>query len=292
MAGYTRQQAYLDGEVIKADHTNLEFDQLVLAMAAGTGHKHDGTASEGAFVPLISDVDNDTRVMVEETPDEDKVQMYAGGVKKVTVDNSGITMSGVATMDYNVTPDTIDVNKNIRVGTDTVHHEGNHNSTGDPHTQYDLSTEVDSKIINATGLVNYDLSTVVDSKITNATGLVNYDLSTEVDSKITNATGLVNYDTSAIVDSKIAAQTLTDHADVDTTGVVDGEAIVYNSTSGNFEPGRAGGPSLGTDHIIRTNATNIEEDITITVGTNGMSVGPITINSGFSVTVNGTWTIV
>ena len=53
-----------------------------------------------------------------------------------------------------------------------------------------------------------------------------------------------------------------------------------------------GGPSLGTDSVIRTNIDTISENITIPVNTNGMSAGPITIANGYTITVNGTWSIV
>ena len=53
-----------------------------------------------------------------------------------------------------------------------------------------------------------------------------------------------------------------------------------------------GGPSLGAASIIRTNALTISENITIPATSNGMSAGPITIADGFTVTVNGTWSIV
>ena len=53
-----------------------------------------------------------------------------------------------------------------------------------------------------------------------------------------------------------------------------------------------GGPSLGTDSIIRTNAQTISEDITIGSTTNGMSAGPITIADGYTITVNGNWSVV
>ena len=53
-----------------------------------------------------------------------------------------------------------------------------------------------------------------------------------------------------------------------------------------------GGPSLGTASIIRTNALTISENITIPSTSNGMSAGPITIADGFTVTVNGTWSII
>ena len=55
-----------------------------------------------------------------------------------------------------------------------------------------------------------------------------------------------------------------------------------------------GGPSLGTDSIIRTNAKTISENITFAGNENGMTVGPITVANNYSVIVtNGsTWTIV
>jgi hypothetical protein len=53
-----------------------------------------------------------------------------------------------------------------------------------------------------------------------------------------------------------------------------------------------GGPSLGTNSIIRTNAATISENITIPSGTNGMSAGPITIADGNTIILNGTWSIV
>ena len=53
-----------------------------------------------------------------------------------------------------------------------------------------------------------------------------------------------------------------------------------------------GGPSLGTSSVIRTNAQTISENITIASTSNGMSAGPITIADGYTVTVNGNWSIV
>jgi hypothetical protein len=49
---YTRQSTYEDGDTITADHTNNEFDQLLAAFAASTGHTHDGTTGEGG--PITS----------------------------------------------------------------------------------------------------------------------------------------------------------------------------------------------------------------------------------------------
>ena len=54
-----------------------------------------------------------------------------------------------------------------------------------------------------------------------------------------------------------------------------------------------GGPSLGTSSVIRTNAKVIAENITFTGAENGSSVGPITVNSGYTVTVasGSTWVV-
>ena len=46
-ATYTRQSTYEDGDTITAAHTNDEFDQLLAAFQASTGHTNDGTAIEG-----------------------------------------------------------------------------------------------------------------------------------------------------------------------------------------------------------------------------------------------------
>ena len=53
-----------------------------------------------------------------------------------------------------------------------------------------------------------------------------------------------------------------------------------------------GGPSLGTSSVIRTNAQTISENITIASTSNGMSAGPITIADGYTVTINGNWSVV
>ena len=75
----------------------------------------------------------------------------------------------------------------------------------------------------------------------------------------------------------------------------------YNSTEAAFEGYTAagwgeiggGGPSLGTDSIIRTNAQVINENITIPANTNGSTIGDITVNAGKTVTVTSgsTWVI-
>ena len=80
-------------------------------------------------------------------------------------------------------------------------------------------------------------------------------------------------------------------------------AEIYKADDGTgsagWSPVAGGGPSLGTDSIIRTNPTTISENITVgpTAGNefaNGMSAGPITVANGYTVTVEsgGSWSVV
>ena len=55
MAGYTRQSTFADGDTITAALFNNEYNQLVNAFSNTSGHKHDGTASEGPVIGLIGD---------------------------------------------------------------------------------------------------------------------------------------------------------------------------------------------------------------------------------------------
>ena len=53
-ATYTRQSTYTEGDVIQAADSNDEFDQLLAAFAASTGHTHDGTTGEGGPISTLA----------------------------------------------------------------------------------------------------------------------------------------------------------------------------------------------------------------------------------------------
>ena len=67
MAGYTRQSVadIIANAVIKAAPVNAEYNAIRDAFNASTGHKHDGTSAEGAYVPLISDPDSYNKVVID-----------------------------------------------------------------------------------------------------------------------------------------------------------------------------------------------------------------------------------
>jgi hypothetical protein len=52
-ATYTRQSSYADGDTITAAHTNDEFNQLLAAFQASSGHTHDGTDNEGGPITKL-----------------------------------------------------------------------------------------------------------------------------------------------------------------------------------------------------------------------------------------------
>ena len=55
MTGYARQSTFGDTDVVEAADHNGEFDALVNAFNASTGHAHDGSTAEGPVIALIGD---------------------------------------------------------------------------------------------------------------------------------------------------------------------------------------------------------------------------------------------
>ena len=73
MAGYTRQSSLNNGDTITAALFNNEYNQLLAAFNASSGHKHDGTAAEGPVIALIGDAGLTTplnKIIVDTTNDE------------------------------------------------------------------------------------------------------------------------------------------------------------------------------------------------------------------------------
>jgi len=72
MAGYSaRQSTYTDGDVINAADSNDEFNQVLAAFNASTGHNHDGTAGEGSRVTVVGTAADNVTFGAALTPDAD-----------------------------------------------------------------------------------------------------------------------------------------------------------------------------------------------------------------------------
>jgi len=86
------------------------------------------------------------------------------------------------------------------------------------------------------------------------------------------------------------------------TGTPNGGMIRFNTTLSQYEgyDGSAwasiggGATGGGSDNVFYENAQNVTVDYTLSSSTNAMSAGPITVDSGVTVTVGSgqTWTIV
>ena len=94
MAGYTRQSVadIIANAVIKAAPVNAEFNAIRDAFALSGGHKHDGTSTEGAYVPLIADVDALNKVVVDTS--NNRISFYSevsgAAVEQVRIQDGAI----------------------------------------------------------------------------------------------------------------------------------------------------------------------------------------------------------
>jgi hypothetical protein len=94
MTGYVRQSAadIVPTAVVRAAPINNELNALRDAFEQTGGHKHDGTAAEGHYVPLIADSDARNRVAVDTTNNRVGVFVEVGGtgVEQVRVQDGAI----------------------------------------------------------------------------------------------------------------------------------------------------------------------------------------------------------
>ena len=93
MAGYSaRQASYTTGDTITAAHSNDEFNQVLAAFNATTGHTHDGTAGEGGPVGSIRDADSLNKVLVDSTNNhlEFYIEVSSSSVQQFRVQDGAI----------------------------------------------------------------------------------------------------------------------------------------------------------------------------------------------------------
>jgi hypothetical protein len=80
------------------------------------------------------------------------------------------------------------------------------------------------------------------------------------------------------------------------SGFEDGNVLIYDATFDVWVPGEpaAGAKGGGTDKVFWENDTTVDTDYSITAGQNAGTFGPVTIQSGITVTVpaGSEWTIV
>jgi len=94
MAGYSRQSAadIIANAIIRAAPVNAEYNALRDAFAFSGGHKHDGSSTEGAYIPLIADVDAFNKVVVDTNNNRISFYSEVGGaaVEQVRIQDGAI----------------------------------------------------------------------------------------------------------------------------------------------------------------------------------------------------------
>jgi len=93
MAGYSaRQSSFTTGDTITAAHSNDEFNQVLAAFNATTGHTHDGTAGEGGPIGSIRDADSLNKVLVDSTNNhlEFYVEVSSSAVQQLRIQDGAI----------------------------------------------------------------------------------------------------------------------------------------------------------------------------------------------------------
>ena len=93
MAGYSaRQSSFTPGDTILAAHSNDEFNQVLAAFHATTGHSHDGTAGEGGPVSTLRDADALNKILVDTTNNhlEFYVEVSSAAVQQLRIQDGAI----------------------------------------------------------------------------------------------------------------------------------------------------------------------------------------------------------
>ena len=93
MAGYSaRQSSFTTGDTITSAHSNDEFNQVLAAFHATTGHTHDGTAGEGGPISTLRDADANNKVLVDTTNNhlEFYVEVSSAAVQQFRIQDGAI----------------------------------------------------------------------------------------------------------------------------------------------------------------------------------------------------------
>ena len=201
MAGYIRQSSINDGDTVTASLFNNEYNQLLAAFNASTGHKHDGTAAEGPVIALIGDSGLSTplnKIQIDTTNDE--IGFH--------IDVSGTSIEQFKLVDGGIVPI---INNDIDLGTSSLQFKD---------AFFDGTVTLDGLVIgSATSItdVDTDLTSVSASDDTVASAKA---IKTYVDSQVTASDLDFSGDTggSQEIDLDSQSLTLTGGTGIDTTG--------------------------------------------------------------------------
>ena len=317
-ATYTRQSTFADGDTINAADSNDEFDQLLAAFAASTGHTHDGTAGEGGPISALASnsitfgtgADTDVAVTFDGNTsdgvltwmeDEDYFQfsddILMSTTEKLQFRDTAIYINSsadgqldlVADTEIQIAATTIDINGNVDIsGTLTI------GSAGISEAELEIldgATLTTTELNIMDGDTSASATTVVDADrvVFNDDGTMKQvavtDLAAYFDDEITAMPNLVS--TGALASGSIASGFGT----ITTSGVITGgtiEATTDTAAGDNAAMGYTAAEGLILTGQGSTNDVTIKNDadadvIEIPTGTTNVTVaGTLGVDGGSS----------
>ena len=213
MAGYTRQSTIADGNTIDASLFNNEYNQLLAAFVNTSGHKHDGTASEGPVISILGDAGLVTplnKILIDST--NNHIEFY--------VDVSSSAVEQLRIQDGAIVPIT---DNDIDLGTSSLEFKD---------AYFDGNVTLDGLVIgSATAItdVDTDLTSVSASNDTVASAKA---IKTYVDAQVGGADLDFSGDSGGAQSVDLDAQTLTltGGTGIDTTGSAQTMTFAIDST--------------------------------------------------------------
>jgi hypothetical protein len=244
MAGYSaRQSTYTTGDTIAAADTNDEFNQLLAAFNASTGHTHDGTAGDGGPVTTLRDSNGYNKVLIDNT--NNHVEFY------VNVSSSAVQQFRL--QDGAIVPIT---DNDIDLGTSSL----------------------EFKDLHLDGTANIDAASI--DSLSLASGATVTAINDEDNMSSDSATALATQQSiKAYVDSQVTAQDLDLTSDSGTIAIdLDSETLTIQGTSNEIETSASGNaltiglPSnvtIGNNLTVTGDLTVSGDDITMATNTSG-----------------------
>jgi len=271
MAGYSaRQSTYTTGDTIAAADTNDEFNQLLAAFNASTGHTHDGTAGDGGPVTTLRDSNGYNKVLIDNT--NDHVEFY------VNVSSSAVQQFRL--QDGAIVPIT---DNDIDLGTSSLEFkdlylDGTANIDSLVADTADINAgTVDAVIGGTTPAAGTFTTLTANTSLALASGATVTAINDEDTMSSDSATALATQQSiKAYVDSQVTAQDLDLTSDSGTIAIdLDSETLTIQGTSNEIETSASGNAltiGLPNDVTIGNNLT-VTGDLTvsgddITMGTN------------------------
>ena len=241
MAGYIRKSVLANNDIIEALDFNNEYNQLLAAFNATSGHKHDGTAAEGPVIALIGDAGLTTplnKIQIDTTNDE--IGFH--------IDVSGTSTEQFKLLDGAIVPITTN---DIDLGTSSLQFKD---------AFFDGTVTLDGLTIgSATSItdVDTDLTSVSGSDDTVASAKA---IKTYVDAQVTASDLDFSGDTggSQSIDLDSQSLTLTGGTGIDTTGSAQTMTFAIDNTVATLT-----GSQTLTNKVIdldNNNLSNIEVD--------------------------------